>query len=262
MIIKHESSYNIGCNPITSVDDKDDISCMDFGIIKLDNGDRYQNAEPKERAILLIEGCVVLEYDGKSEEIKRGSFLDENPVCVHLSKDIEVKITAKAPSELAYEAVYNDAVFETKIYTQEDCVTEQFGKGVMNETSLRHVRTVIDDQIAPYSNLVIGEVINFPGRWSSYPAHHHMQPEVYHYRMYPEQGFGFSCEGEDVYKVYNRDTAVIKGGKVHPQVAAPGYAMYYVWMIPHTPKRWEKDREFLEKDEWLLDKNAKIWPEK
>ena len=37
--------------------------------------------------------------------------------------------------------------------------------------------------------------------------------------FFPEQGFGFSCEGEEVTKVYNGDTAVIKGGEVHPQVA-------------------------------------------
>ncbi|MGI5849354.1 MAG: 5-deoxy-glucuronate isomerase [Christensenellales bacterium] len=261
MIIRHQKEFDKGYNPLTFMDSPDDISCMDFGIIRLKEGDAYQNAEPKERAILLIQGHIVLEFEGNTQEIMRSCYLNENPVCIHLPKEKNVTITAKGISELAYQAVANPNAFEAKLITQQDCVTEEFGKNVMGETSLRRVRTVIDDSTAPYSNLVIGEVINFPGKWSSYPPHHHVQPEVYYFRFFPEQGFGFSCEGEEVYKVYDRDTVVFKGGLVHPQVAAPGYAMYYIWMIPHTPKRWRKDRVFLKQDEWLLSKDARIWPE-
>lgn len=254
MIIEHKKDYKNGYNPITYIDD---LACMDFGIIYLHQGGEYCNSEDKERAILLINGCVTVAFEGQTYELSRNSFLNESPACVHLPQNVEIRIKAHDNSELAYQAVKNDTVFASKLYG--DCITEEFGKGVMGNTSLRRVRTIIDDEIAPYSNLVIGEVVNFPGRWSSYPPHHHIQPEVYHYRMYPEQGFGFSCEGEDVNKVRNRDTAVISGSKVHPQTVAPGYAMYYIWMIPHTPKRWEKDREFLKEDEWLLVPGPDIW---
>ncbi len=43
---------------------------------------------------------------------------------------------------------------------------------------------------APQSNLVMGEVFNQPGRWSSYPPHHHPQPEVYYYQFEHPEGFG------------------------------------------------------------------------
>lgn len=244
MLIR-KTEYVSGYNPITFVDDKNDISKMDFGIIKLQAGDTYRTAEKKERAILLIHGAAEIEYGGVLESVKRGSFLDENAVCLHLPESENVTITASCDTEFAYEAVYNSNRFNTKLYTQNECKTENFGKNEFGDTANRFVRTVIDDSIAPYSNLVIGEVINRPGKWSSYPPHHHIQPEIYHYRFYPEQGFGFCSEGENVYKVHNGDTAVIRGGVVHPQVAAPGYAMYYLWMIPHSPKRWQKDREFL-----------------
>ena len=258
MIIRHQKDFDIGYNPLTRTDD---VACMDFGIIRLNENDTYQNDAPKERAVLLVLGHVVLEFEGKTETIRRDCYLKENPVCLHLPANTKLTITARGESELAYQAVDNPNVFEPKLYRQEDCVTEEFGKNVMGETSLRRVRTVIDDDIAPYSNLVIGEVINFPGKWSSYPPHHHVQPEVYYFRFYPAQGFGFSNEGEDVYKVRGRDTVVFRGGVVHPQVAAPGYAMYYVWMIPHTPKRWRRDRIYLPQDEWLLSDSARIWPD-
>ena len=38
--------------------------------------------------------------------------------------------------------------------------------------------------------MVLGEVLNLPGKWSSYPPHHHPQPEVYFYRFDYPDGFG------------------------------------------------------------------------
>ncbi len=193
--------------------------------------------------------------------MKRDSCFDENPICLHLPKSIEVTIEGIGESELMYQAIGNDNTFAPKLYNQEDTLTDVFGKDVLGNTSIRSVRTVIDDEIAPYSNLVIGEVINHPGKWSSYPPHDHVQPEVYHYRFLPEQGFGISLIGDEAYKVEHRSTSCIPGDLVHPQCSSPGYAMYYVWMIPHTHiKRWEKDRRFEEKHTWMLEEDARIWP--
>lgn len=243
-----------------------EISCVDgpagleVGKIILEAGSKYScDTLDFERAFLLVEGSIVYKWDDMQEEVVRRSCFDDNPVCLHVPKGVAVEIIAKEKSELLFEGVRNDADFKAKLYTQSDCVSEQFGKDVMDNTSLRVVRTIIDDSIAPYSNLVIGEVINLPGRWSSYPAHHHVQPEVYLYKFLPKQGFGFSCEGQDVYKVRDGDTVVLKGNEVHPQTTAPGYAMYYIWLIPHAPKRWYKDREFLIEDEWLLEDDPDVW---
>lgn len=263
MIEKYSGPYTGGYNGLAEIGGKHSDMQMDFGIINLSKGESYTSESAKERTFLLIQGDVVLKWDGQEKAISRKSCFDENPWCLHVPGGVAVEIAAGGDSELTYQAIGNDKSFESKLYTQDDVTSEQFGAGTLNETSNRTVRTVIDDSIAPYSNLVIGEVINHPGRWSSYPPHHHVQPEIYHYRFLPEQGFGYSEEGDNVYKVKNRDTAMIRGGNTHAQVAAPGYAMYYVWMIPHTKeKRWEKDRTFLDHDLWLLEKDAKIWPER
>jgi 5-deoxy-glucuronate isomerase len=121
---------------------------------------------------------------------------------------------------------------------------------------------VFENCITPYSNLSLGEVVNFPGRWSSYPPHHHPQPEVYYYRIQPSQGFALGCEGDDAYVIRDRDTLLIRGDAVHPQTVAPGYAMCYFWVIPNTPVVWKGERKSFEKDDWLLDKDAAIWPDK
>ena len=134
---------------------------------------------------------------------------------------------------------------------------------MLNEASNRTVRTVFDGESAPYSNMVMGEVINHPGRWSSYPPHDHPHPEIYHYRFFPSQGFGVSVLNEDAFVVHDGDSSLIFPNTTHSQVAAAGYAMYYIWLIPHLPNdKWlPTTRYYREEHTWLLQKNVKIWPE-
>ena len=176
----------------------------------------------------------------------------------------KIEITATSRCEFAVEKIKNNKRFDPIIYSPGDSRSQEFGAGTMQETSTRTVRTVFDAATNPNSGMVLGEVINHPGKWSSYPPHSHAHPEIYHYRLFPEQGFGFSQVGEGVYRITNRDTIVIPGGVPHPQVAGPGYAMYYLWMIPHLPgDRFGPDsRIFDDQHAWMSRPNAVIWPDR
>lgn len=260
--IKSQGDLQQGFNSIIQMDGVASNMLMDFGIYKMKKDEVITNSDSMERAYLLMQGEVVFEWENNKVEAKRQSLFEEGPWCLHLPKDAEVKITIlKDDTEIAFQQTTNDKIFAPKLYTQEECRSEQFGAGTLNETATRTVRTIFDDRNAPDANLVIGEVINHPGKYSSYPPHHHPQPEVYHYRFYPEGGFGFSCVGDDAYKVQNMDTVAIPGDLVHPQTAAPGYAMYYLWVIRHLDNSRFGERIFVDEYKWLLDPDAKIWPE-
>jgi 5-deoxy-glucuronate isomerase len=95
----------------------------------------------------------------------------------------------------------------------------------------------------PAQRLLIGETYNPPGLWSSYPPHKHdvQQPpqetkleEVYHFRLNPPQGFGlqrvYGDGFDECYTAQDRDTVVITKG-YHPVVGAPGYQLYYLWIL-------------------------------
>ena len=101
--------------------------------------------------------------------------------------------------------------------------------------------------------MVMGEIIVPQGGWSSYPPHQHPQPEVYYYRFEKPQGFGGCFIGDDVYKISDGSFCAIPGGFTHPQVNAPGYPMYYVWMIRHLDGNPWTDRIFDPAHKWLLD---------
>jgi 5-deoxy-glucuronate isomerase len=106
----------------------------------------------------------------------------------------------------------------------------------------RTIRTILgpDDEAA---RLILGETLNPPGNWSSYPPHKHDRnappdevalEEVYLYRFEPAAGFGVQLVYDDTDErariVRDGDVVAIPSG-YHPVVAAPGYALYYLWVM-------------------------------
>jgi 5-deoxy-glucuronate isomerase len=263
LIISAPKPLDKGYNPITAMDGRASEMLMDFGIHSLDHGMEIVSNENLERAYLLLKGQVLFQWEANEQEAVRNSMFEENPWCLHVPPGAKVVIKAlTSGTEIAEQKTDNHHTFSSKLYTPDECLSEQFGAGTLGETATRTVRTIFDDRNAPNANLVMGEVINHPGKYSSFPPHHHPQPEIYHYRFYPEKGYGHCEIGEDVFKVKHMDTAVLPGGLVHPQTTIPGYAMYYLWMIRHLEGARFAERIFVEEHKWLLDPDAVIWPDK
>ncbi len=236
---------------------------MDVDVYKLKTGELLEICEAnKEVAVLLLDGSVEFNYENKNATGNRTSIFDEDPTCLHVCKGVKIVVKAIADVEVLVQKTTNEGTFDSKFYAPADCKSDVFGDGVLGDTSRRVVRTVFDYFNAPYSQMVMGEVINYPGKWSSYPPHHHPQPEIYYYRFNKPQGFGCSIIGDDVFKIANNSMSAIPGGLVHPQTTAPGYAMYYCWMIRHLDNNPWTERVDEEAHVWLLDKDVKIWPEK
>ena len=237
---------------------------MNINVWQLDPRGRIEICSDRcETAILIVSGAFRVKWrpaggcdgpSGKGDEIfRRSSPFAELPWALHVSRGTAVTVTAIENSELVVEQTDTEKVWEPVLYRPEDCDIAEFGKGQWDGAGHRRALTVFDLSNAPQSNLVLGEVFNKPGRWSSYPPHHHPQPEVYYYRFDRPQGFGACFNGDDVFKSTDRSFCCIEPGKSHQQVTAPGYEMYYVWMIRHLEgDPWDKTRITDREHEWLL----------
>ena len=261
--VRQNEPFAYGYTGITTMEEIEHNTMMDFGVLRLGKGTVEKNAEQKERAYLLTQGEVTFQWEGHREIAKRANCFDEDPFVLHVPENVEVIISGVSEnSELAVTKTTNEKKFPSKFYTQEECRSEQRGAGTMKETSTRTVRTVFDKSNSPESNLVIGEVIDHPGKWSSYPPHYHPQPEIYFYKFNPQNGYGFSELGEEAVKLRHNDTVKILDNATHPQITAPGYAMYYLWVIRHLDGNPYITPTFVPEHLWVTDPGAKIWPDK
>ena len=225
-----------GAKPLTKAGDGENDIMMDIAVYEMKAGDeRTFSSLTDEMAVLLLTGEIRFSWENRTEWGKRNSLMEEGPYCLHVSKGIMVKVLAKADSQILVQSTGNDQAFDSVFYKPENCTNDIFGEGLWENKMKRTVRTIFDYNNAPYSNMVNGEVITHQGGWSSYTPHEHPQPEVYYYRFERPEGFGACFLGEDVFKIKDGSCAAIPGGRTHPQVTAPGFPMYYCWMIRHLP---------------------------
>jgi 5-deoxy-glucuronate isomerase len=241
----------------------EDLTGISFGVLKLSAGKSHKVTTQAETAFLLMCGVVQVSAGGKQERFRRQSLFDEGPSCLHVSADTEVVLAAEEDCEFTTYETLNRRRFEPRFYKPDNVATEHRGKGQVGDTCYRFVRTIFDRSNAdPNAELVLGEVITMPGRWSSYPPHHHPQPEIYHYRFTMPQGYGHAELGDRVFRVRNYDTIRIPAGLDHAQCAAPGYGMYYSWVIRHLPERPYTVPEFTAEHRWTMDPEAQFWQPK
>ena len=240
--------------------DSNDGMPLDISLYKGRKGDFIVIHEnQKETAILLLYGDIDATFSAETVNLTRKNVFKDDASAIHLPRDFRLEIQCKGETEFLIQQTFNMKAFAPKLFTGKDITRQVFGSGAIENTTKRIVSTVFDFDNAPESNMVLGEIINKPGIWSSFPPHHHPQPEVYFYKFDRPQGFGTCYIGDECFKIHDNSVAIIPGGLTHPQNAAPGYAMYYAWMIAHLPGQpWKKDRIFDTDHEWLLDDKAEV----
>ncbi len=226
---------------------------MDVSVRRLKAGEKVRIMEQeKETAILLLAGKVLFAFQGRREEGERRSVFQDKPYCLHYGCRREMIVTALEDSRVLIQQTTNSNTFAPVFYTPELCTLQEFGKEQWEGTAHRQVLTVFDYENAPYSNMVLGEVFHKPGCWSSYPPHFHPQPELYYYEFDKPQGFGVGFEGEQCFRVEDQGCLTIAPMHAHQQAAAPGYRMYYAWLIRHLEgDPWRKTRIVEPAHEWL-----------
>ena len=254
--------FEQGYNKMISAVENPEMMGMEFGVVKMAAGDVMHFDYAQEVVYDLLSGRVCFAWDGKTETVERRDCFHEGAILLHVPQNTKVTITAETETEVAVARTKNGRSFEARLMRPEDCLcaNEERGAGQMNECSTRMVRTFFDRSNCPETNFFIGEVVHFPGKWSSYPPHQHVEPEMYYYKFLPENGYGLAEYGDDAYKVKHNDLTGMPANVTHSQAAAPGYAEYYLWCI-----RLQDDKNIItttvKEYEWVTAPDAKYFPD-
>jgi len=260
--IRNKDGFSQGYTEIVSAESNPEM-LMSFGALKLKKGSSFSNDEELERIFLLLNGEAELSWDDNHITVQRGNLYDNDPRTLHVPKGVKVEIKSlKDDTEFTVHKTENEKMFTAKLYGSKELVKETRGKGSMNETGTRLVRTILDVSIIDGANFMIGEDVHYPGKWAGFPSHSHNQPEIYFYRFLPDNGFGLLKLGDEGVCMEQNDTVIIPPDLVHPQVAAPGYAMYFLWVIRHLDGNPYIKPNFEEQHLWAEKPDAKIWPER
>ena len=141
-----------------------------------------------------------------------------------VGRDDELAIEGDLATTVVWRASDRDT--RSRVIDPATVAEEARGEG----TTARRVRTYVAE-----GELIVGETLNPPGGWSSWPPHRHEHEEVYLYRFEPAHGFGVHVgydEDDGDRPVIVRDGSIERITKGwHPVVAAPGFTMYYLWAL-------------------------------
>lgn len=255
--------FEKGYNEMISAVEHPEMMGLEYGVVAMENGDVMNFDYAQEVVYDLLFGEVTLTWNGNMETVYRKDCFHEGAILLHVPENTKVSITCQSEkAEIAVCRTENKKKFEARLLRPQDCLSanEERGAGQMNECSTRMVRTFFDRSNCPETNFFIGEVVHFPGKWSSYPPHQHVEPEMYYYKFLPENGYGLAEYGDDAYKVRNNDLTGMPCNVTHSQAAAPGYAEYYLWCI-----RLQDDKDIVttvvKEHAWVTGEDAKYFPD-
>lgn len=216
-----------------------------FGLVKLAAGESFSaRNEGMEVALVVLGGtCDVVAGNKTFKAVgKRADVFSGHPYTVFVPPALSYTITAVTDVEVAVSEAPSNCPGEPVLITPEEVAPSFMTIGKGNFT--RDAIIMIGDNF-PAKHLFIGEAWVPSGNWASYPPHRHDienppdeidMEELYFFRFNPKGGFGIQkiytddFSTDDAYTVRENDTVAIPEG-YHPVVGAPGYTMYYLWVM-------------------------------
>lgn len=243
MSYRYRGELKKGYNPVVEKGDRY-VKHIEMGILKLALGKNYREVLNGKEAVLVILGgkCTVRAGEETFSSIgERKDVFSGRAYGLYLPSGTDFEITAE--SDELEVAVCRGASSKTgrPVLVKPEQVKR---KVVGRDNWQREVFDIVDTSVEA-EKLVVGETINPPGNWSSYPPHKHDidnlpvesdQEEVYFFRFEPADGFGFirlytdDRSIDEAYVLEENDTVVIPEG-YHPVAAAGGYRVYYLWIL-------------------------------
>lgn len=223
---------------------------LSYGMIALAPGQTYR-LEPcnQETAFVLLKGAAKVTAKGLDAQSigPRADFFTEKPWSVLVPAQGECLIEATADCEIAVSQAPSTRSGPAVLIGPDKVKEVSLGKPGFQRRALLMVTEEVQ---ADY--LFIGEAVVPPANWASYPPHRHDfddlphevdMEEIYYFRFDRPQGFGIqkiytdNRSIDETLTIQEHHTVLIPEG-YHPVCTAPGYSMYYLWIMAGKNRRF------------------------
>jgi 5-deoxy-glucuronate isomerase len=230
-----------------------DLQHLHYGRIRLqarhaDVAQRRVSFEtgPRETGLLCMHGACRLHVaqpgtvagdlssrDTASRDIDLGQY-----DAVYLPRGSVVEISTDTEVDLVECAAEVTGDYPLQIIRYADVAkTPSLKFSAGGEASRRDLNIVIGNNVQA-GRIVAGFTRSAPGNWTSWPPHEHaaILEEVYVYFDMPAPAFGVqmvyaSPENPEFAQIVRDGDAVLMPSGYHPNVAAPGHSINFIWMM-------------------------------
>ncbi len=238
--------YNHICDPQNSA-----LRWLHFGRVWLPSAEQswsHTTGEHEETLTLLHGSGSLLMSDGTTFVLgPRTNPFDGPPTMVHMPAQHSYTIVAGNDGlDVALAAAPAEPGGSPLLFPAETAQETTHGTGMWKRKI--YLGTVGD---YPIQRVQVGETLNKPGGWTSFPPHKHdvrnppaemPYEEIYFFLVQPATGFGiqYVYDAPDTTFIEERldmavvvrdgDTVVIPHG-YHPVAGMPGHRIYYLWIL-------------------------------
>lgn len=216
------------------------LGLIEFGILSLKNKETFsEHTGKKEMVLVILSGKCKVTSSGKEWKSagKRRSVFEGRPYAVYIPSDSEYTIIGLEDVEIAFCKAPANSKRKARLITPEDINVLSRGR----ENWYRDVYEIANLR-EDADSLIVGETISGPGNWCSYPPHKHKLEEMYFFKVNPPQGFGIQRvytddrKLDELYVIENNTLVAIPEG-YHPLVAAPGYSIWFLYVLAAGQKQ-------------------------
>lgn len=213
--------------------DNSTLAHLAYGRIRLDRELSRVNFEPGERetALLCMKGVCVVSANGEAYAL-------DTHDAIYVPRRSKIEVTTDGEVDLVECSADVTGDYPLQIVRYAAVKQDPALKFTTGGTSAtRDVNIVIGKNVKA-GRLLAGFTRSAPGNWTSWPPHEHARllEEVYVYFDMPEPAFGIqlvytAADRPEFVSLVRDGDAVLMPAGYHPNVAAPGHSINYVWMM-------------------------------
>lgn len=208
---------------------------LHYGRITLDAGDApiTFNSEQHEAGLICLNGKATVRANGESFELDRYD-------AVYVPRDSEIEVGSSGPSgcDLAEVSAPVEKRYPLKFVSYKEVRENPRLHLIAGKPPAERDLNVLIGANVEAGRIMAGVTFSTPGNWTSWPPHEHSKllEEAYLFIDMPSPSFGVQFVYTDPQKpelvqVVREGDCVLMPQGYHPNVAAPGGQINFLWMM-------------------------------